>query len=196
MAGTTSEVISLNPIKRQTILVPIEGITPLMAHRFSEKAKKQMLEDQVKTKAKPKRDPQNPEETLDGFTVYGVGIGPRAVGSVAVDRLEFAPGTVNVREGQTAGYGFHSRSTFDNAAVEFVRVNQTPDGVRTVYVNGKRIPGGVRQDAWVESDASERWNGYDVEDRVSEGHHQLQVRVWDDGGDWLGAWSDSLVTVQ
>jgi hypothetical protein len=141
-------------------------------------------------------DPQSPGQTLEGFTVYGVGIGPRAVGSVAVDRLEFAPGTVSVSEGQTAGYGFHSQSTFDNAAVEFMRVTQTPDGVRTAYVNGKRIPGGVRQDAWVESDPGERWNGYDFENRVSEGRHQLQVRVWDDGGDWVGAWSNSLVTVQ
>jgi hypothetical protein len=56
-----TEVISLAPIKRQTILVPIEGITPLMTHRFSEKAKKQMLEDQVKTRTKAKRPPQDPE---------------------------------------------------------------------------------------------------------------------------------------
>jgi len=58
---TSSDVISLTPIKRQTILVPIEGITPLIVHRFSEKAKKQMLLDQDKTRAKAKRDPQDPE---------------------------------------------------------------------------------------------------------------------------------------
>ena len=58
---STSDVITLTAIKRQTILVPIEGITPLMTHRFSEKAKKQMLEDQIKTKAKAKRPPQDPE---------------------------------------------------------------------------------------------------------------------------------------
>lgn len=59
--STNSEVISLTPIKRQTVLVPIEGITPLLVHRFSEKAKKQMLDDQDKTKAKTKRPPQDPE---------------------------------------------------------------------------------------------------------------------------------------
>jgi hypothetical protein len=138
---------------------------------------------------------QNQTETLDGFKVFGIGIGPRAVGSVAVDRLEFSPGTVSVGEGQTAGYGFHSKSTFDNAAVEFMHVTQSPDGIHTSYVKGTRIPGGVRQDTWVESEAAERWDGHDMENRVSEGRHQLQVRVWDDGGDWVGAWSDSLVTV-
>ena len=141
-------------------------------------------------------DPDRPDETLDGFRVYGVGIGPRAVGSVAVDRLEFAPDTVSVGQGQTAGYGFHSKSTFDNAAVEFMRVSQTPDGLHASYVNGKRIRGGVRQDAWIESDDADRWDGHDVQNRISEGRHQLQVRVWDDGGDWVGAWSDALVLVR
>lgn len=141
-------------------------------------------------------NPDKPAETLDGFKVYGIGIGPRAVGSVAVDRLEFAPGTVSVGQGQTAGYGFHSKSAFDNAAVEFMRVSQTPDGLHASYVNGRRIRSGIRQDAWVESDDADRWDGHDAEQRVSEGRHQLQVRVWDDGGDWIGAWSDSLVTVR
>lgn len=141
-------------------------------------------------------DPDRPDETLGGFRVYGVGIGPRAVGSIAVDRLEFAPDTVSVGQGQTAGYGFHSKSTFDNAAVEFMLVSQTPDGVHASYVNGLRIRGGVRQDAWFESADADRWDGHDAEKRVSEGRHQLQVRVWDDGGDWVGAWSDALVTVR
>lgn len=141
-------------------------------------------------------DPQNQTKTLEGFRVFGIGIGPRAVGSVAVDKLEFSPGTVSVGQGQTAAYGFHSKSEFDNAAVEFMHVSQDPDGVHTSYVNGKRIQGGVRRDAWVESDGADRWNGHDTENRISEGRHQLQVRVWDDGGDWIGAWSDSLITVR
>jgi len=79
---STSDVISLAPIKRVTILVPITGITPLITHKFSEKAKKQMLEDQDKTKAKAKRPPQNPDaeyhaaryildEDHDGFPAVG-----------------------------------------------------------------------------------------------------------------------------
>lgn len=141
-------------------------------------------------------DDQLQVETLEGFKVYGVGIGPRAVGSVAVDQLEFSPGTVLAEKGDTAGYAFRSRSEFDNAAVEFMRVTQSPDGIRTRYVNGKRIDGGVAPGRWIGSEPSQRWNGHDEWDRVSRGRHQLQVRVWDNGGDWVGAWSDSLVTVR
>ena len=141
-------------------------------------------------------DDQLQIETLEGFRVYGIGIGPRAVGSVAVDQLEFSPGTLLVEQGDTAGYAFNSRSDFDNAAVEFMRVSQSPDGIRTRYVNGKRIDGGVHRGRWIGSEAAYRWNGQDEQERVSRGRHQLQVRVWDDGGDWVGAWSDSLVTVR
>ena len=76
------QAISLTPIRRKTIYVEVEGITPLIVHRFSEKAKRQMLEDQVKTKAKAKRDPQDPdkefnaarylmEDGRDGFPAVG-----------------------------------------------------------------------------------------------------------------------------
>jgi hypothetical protein len=80
--GSSSDVITLTAIKRQTILVPITGLTPLIAHKFSEKAKKQMLDDQVKTRAKAKRPPQDPEaeyhaaryvmeDGRDGFPAVG-----------------------------------------------------------------------------------------------------------------------------
>jgi len=81
-AATESQAISLIPIKRLTIMVPVEGLTPLITHRFSEKAKRQMLEDQVKTKTKTKRPPQDPEaeymaaryimdDERDGFPAVG-----------------------------------------------------------------------------------------------------------------------------
>ncbi|MEN8174439.1 MAG: hypothetical protein ABFS23_01665 [Pseudomonadota bacterium] len=141
-------------------------------------------------------DEKDPDETLEGFKVFGVGIGPRAVGSVAVDQLEFHPGTVRPQQGDDAAYAFHSLSDFDNAAVEFMRVSQSPDGIRSRYVHGRRISGGITRNAWIGRDAASRWNGHDERDRVSKGRHRLQVRVWDDGGDWVGAWSDSVVTVR
>ena len=140
-------------------------------------------------------DPETGRETIDGFTVHGLGIGPRAVGSVAIDRLEFDPGLLRPARGDTAGFAFHSHSDFDHSAVEFMQVTQSPDGVRKRYVNGQRI-GPVRRDSRVESIPAHRWDGHDEQARVSTGRHQLQVRVWDEGGDWVGAWSESLVTVQ
>ena len=77
-----SQAIRLSPIRRQTIHVEVEGLTPLIVHKFSEKAKRQMLEDQVKTKTKAKRDPQDPDKEYnaaryilpdgrDGFPAVG-----------------------------------------------------------------------------------------------------------------------------
>lgn len=134
-------------------------------------------------------------ETIDGFSVLGLGIGPRAVGSVAVDRLEFDPGLMRPARGETAGYAFHSRSDFDHAAVEFMQVTQSPDGVRKRYVRGQRI-GPVQREQRVESAPMQRWDGRDEQAKLSAGRHQLQVRVWDEGGDWVGAWSESVVLVQ
>ncbi len=133
--------------------------------------------------------------TIDGFVVHGLGIGPRAVGSVAVDRLEFDPGLMRPARGETAGYAFQSRSDFDHAAVEFMQVTQSPDGLRKRYVRGQRI-GPVQRDSRVESAPPQRWDGRDERAQLSPGRHQLQVRVWDEGGDWVGAWSESLVLVQ
>lgn len=140
-------------------------------------------------------DPDTGRETIDGFSVHGLGIGPRAVGSVAVDRLEFDPGMMHPARGETAGYAFHTRSDFDHAAVEFMQVSQSPDGMRKRYVKGQRI-GPVARDRRVESAPAQRWYGRDEHARLSAGRHQLQVRVWDEGGDWVGAWSESIVLVQ
>lgn len=140
-------------------------------------------------------DPDTGRETIDGFSVLGLGIGPRAVGSVAVDRLEFDPGQLRPARGETAGYAFHSRSDFDHAAVEFMQVTQSPDGVRKRYVRGQRL-GPVQRDQRFESPPERRWDGRDERAQLSSGRHQLQVRVWDEGGDWVGAWSESVVLVQ
>lgn len=80
--SNSSETIELAPIKRQTLLVQIEGLAPLIVHRFDEKAKKQMLDAQVKTRAKDKRPPQDPtaeyeasryriDDQRDGFPAVG-----------------------------------------------------------------------------------------------------------------------------
>ena len=145
--------------------------------------------------ARTATDLETGTQTSDGFSVHGLGSGPRAVGSVAVDGLEFDPGLMRPARGETAGYAFHSRSDFDHAAVEFMQVTQSPDGVRKRYVRGQRI-GPVQRDRRIESAPPQRWDGRDERAQLSTGRHQLQVRVWDEGGDWVGAWSESLVLVQ
>lgn len=56
MADTTIEI---HKIAAETLLVPIVGTTPLIVHRFSEKAKRQMLDNmQGRKSPKQAKDPQ------------------------------------------------------------------------------------------------------------------------------------------
>lgn len=64
MAGT-SEVMApivLDPIETATVLIDIEGISPLIPHRWSEKSKRMMLEKQQGKSARAKHDAKDPEK--------------------------------------------------------------------------------------------------------------------------------------
>jgi len=57
MAATSS--VTLPPLNIQTVSVTLIGDTPLIVHRWSEKAKKQMLDKQTK-KATAGREAKDP----------------------------------------------------------------------------------------------------------------------------------------
>lgn len=59
MTNTTNPAIEIKQIPAETISVPIRGTAPLIVHRFSEKARKQML-DQMQGRKTPK-EPKDPE---------------------------------------------------------------------------------------------------------------------------------------
>lgn len=52
----------LDPIETATVLIDVEGISPLIPHRWSEKAKRMMLEKQQGKAARPRHDAKNPEQ--------------------------------------------------------------------------------------------------------------------------------------
>lgn len=60
MAATETSVV-LPPLRIETIRVILIGDTPLIVHRWSEKAKKQMLDKQMK-KASAGKEAKNPEQ--------------------------------------------------------------------------------------------------------------------------------------
>ena len=73
--------VQIDRIAAETILVPIIGTTPLIVHRFSEKAKRQML-DTMQGRKTPKQ-PKDPEAEYEaafyrledgghGFPAHGV----------------------------------------------------------------------------------------------------------------------------
>lgn len=134
-------------------------------------------------------------ETLADFHLYALGAGPGAVGSVAIDRLEFRPPGIHVSQGETANYQFYSKSDFDRVAVEFFRVTEVGDGSRHEYVAQQLLDEGVRPDHWIGLNEARRWNGLDKANRASLGPHRLQVRAWDSEGSWVCAWSENFVTV-
>jgi hypothetical protein len=86
MATTTAQ-ISISKIDTEKLLVPIVGTAPLIMHRFSDKAKRQMLDAQQGRKSpKVSRDPVADYEaafyrTKDGYGFPAVGFKACTVGA-------------------------------------------------------------------------------------------------------------------
>ena len=59
MADVSAPAIEINKIGTETLIVPIVGVSPLIVHKFSEKAKRQML-DAMQGRKSPKA-PKDPE---------------------------------------------------------------------------------------------------------------------------------------
>lgn len=57
----SAPVIEVSPLSLTTLEVPIKGITPLITNAWSEKAKQMMLDAQ-QGKAKPKKQPKDPQQ--------------------------------------------------------------------------------------------------------------------------------------
>jgi hypothetical protein len=134
--------------------------------------------------------------TIADFRLYGVGLGPKAVGSVAVDHLSFDPASIRTGRRQKAGYSFYSHSDFERVSVEFFRILTRNDGRGNERVDADMLRGGVRRDQWIDDPSRYNWDGLDRYGRASRGDHTLQVRAWTGSGDWVGAWSETLLTVR
>lgn len=60
------DVVRLEKVQRNTIEVPIIGLSPLIPHKWSEKALRMMRDKQSGAKARTKHDPKVPEEEAEG----------------------------------------------------------------------------------------------------------------------------------
>jgi hypothetical protein len=60
IAEAPAPVVELKPLRIETVTVPVTGITPLIAHRWSEKAKR-MMRDAQTGKSRQKKEPKDPE---------------------------------------------------------------------------------------------------------------------------------------
>ena len=62
---TAEKAIQLRRIDQAVVLVNIEGTTPVIPHRWSEKAIRMMAEKQAQTGVKQKRDAKDPEQEAE-----------------------------------------------------------------------------------------------------------------------------------
>lgn len=135
-------------------------------------------------------------EYLDGsgpapVQVYGIGGGPRAVGSVAVERLSFSPGLL--RTGSFAQYDYVAKSPFQRTRAEVLKFQNDGDSIRLT-----RVMEASAEDVRVGRHGG-RWDGTDQRSRsLSTGAHRFQVRAWftSDDKSWVGAIAPELVSVR
>jgi len=62
----TKKTVNVMDFKIQSVEIPIKGISPLIIHAFSEKAKKQIEDKQQGRAQNSKRERKNPQEDFEG----------------------------------------------------------------------------------------------------------------------------------
>jgi hypothetical protein len=74
--------VVLKRLERVTVDVPIEGTSELITHRWSEKAKRMMLEAQMNRGTRAKKEPKNPEADYES-SIYRLADGRCAIPATA-----------------------------------------------------------------------------------------------------------------
>lgn len=136
----------------------------------------------------------NGTEVPQDIQVNGLGCGPRAVGSVAINSLSFQPSARQVG-GDFARFGYAATSPFNRVGMEILRYRGERQGTKTVitvtpvsiFQEKSRPPGAYGPRVWDGVDAASR--------RASSGLHRLRVRGWETDGDesWVAAISRDVV---
>lgn len=122
--------------------------------------------------------------------LFGVGAGERAVGSVAIDQVQFGPDTIHPKQKQEANYAFHAHTDFDRVRAEFMKAVLVQGQIVAKLEDHDDIDGVQR-----ETTPTRRWNGK----KATPGDHILQVRAWESAlnkSNWVIAWSADQVFVE
>jgi len=140
--------------------------------------------------------------------IHGIAAGPKAVGSIGIDQVGFAPSSIHLGH-EKAQFTYHSISDFDDTEVSFVRLAKSRSGEILAAAVNKKAMGSIAQNHMKNGD----WDGsIKTEDLVKNfspevkqwlvaptGQHILQVRAWrsrDHGGDFVTALSETIVAVE
>ena len=131
--------------------------------------------------------------------VHGIGAGPKAVGSIAIDQMHIAPSVLYTGQNTYVNYKYNTYSTFARVQEEIVKrmlISDTIPRIRDSHV--KNIP---KRGSVVPGEQSNVWDSKNEKGEFSYGEHFLRVRVWEqltndrEGGDWVAAVSDETVDV-
>lgn len=131
--------------------------------------------------------------------INGMGMGEKAVGSVAIDQVSFGPPEVRIGRFGKARYSFHSRSDFNKVVAEFARLENRDGIIQVVERVNKDDLGELTRDTWIGRDKPRIWDGKGEDGEVSKGLHVLNVRAWRSSvkeGDWVVSWSPDWVDVK
>lgn len=128
--------------------------------------------------------PAGSKDTAPSFRIFGIAAGPRAVGSIGIDKVSLGPSLVKMN--QMAQYAFHSHSDFTDVRADFMFT-----GLKDNHVV-------MKQDSETSLDPVE--HGQDKQGPLptkgTVGQHLLQIRAWRaNSGDWAIAWSPEVVTL-
>ncbi|WP_168790592.1 hypothetical protein [Paraburkholderia aromaticivorans] len=148
---------------------------------------------QSETPACPSRNPTAYSSRPSPLQVFGIGAGPRAVGSISVTDLHVGPPRPDVRTVPIT-YAFTTKSLFNHAAVTFIRFDRSPGNGRIVATAVRSLP----VPSLTEGVHSGQWDGLDDTRQLSLGVNRLQVRAWDNQEDdtsWAGGISSEFVTI-
>lgn len=69
-AEATEGVIRLEPLAKAMYAIPIVGVTPVIPHKWSEKALRQMREKQSGSRVQKRHDPKDPVREAEAATYY------------------------------------------------------------------------------------------------------------------------------
>jgi hypothetical protein len=200
------------------VVISPEGATPLI-YRLEGKKGHWVSKLQIpSTEGEELRVSQYLVQTLDDtmgriapshIHIHGIAAGPKAVGSIGIDQVSFAPASIHLGAHEKAQFMYHSISDFDDTEVSFVRIAKVPTGEIVAAAVNRKTMGSIAQNHVKNGD----WDGsIKTEDLAKNssapikqwlvaptGQHILQVRAWrsrDHGGDFVTALSESIVAVE
>lgn len=141
--------------------------------------------------------------------IHGIAAGPKAVGSIGIDQVNFAPSSIHLVQHEKAQFTYHSISDFDDTEVSFVRLAKASSGEILAAAVNQKAMGSIAQNHMKNGD----WDGSIRTDELVKnfgpelkqwlaaptGQHILQVRAWrskDHGGDFVTALSETIVAVE